>query len=385
MQIVNSPSSTRVLFLCTGVGRIGRGIETFFSDAFFGLKDDPSLDLTLVIGAGSPAPHQIRACSLSRTGFLAAAVAKLVHRNSYTVEQLSSLPSIACIIRGLRPHVVFSSEANLGMRLTKLRKLIGVPFRYIYSNGAPMRGPFPWTDFVHQVTPLYRDLAIKDGDAPFRHILLPYGFTLSSQPPNRALSRRHTARQALGLPDSRPIILSVGWISRFHKRMDYVISEVAKLPKPRPLLVLLGHIDSDSEDVIEYARQVLGPSGVLIRSVPPDDVSLWYQAADVFVLGSLSEGFGRVYVEALAFGLPVFCHDYPVGRYVNGDHAIYGDFSKPGSLANLLSTHHHLFLEDSNVDCERWNYVRNTFSWSALAPSYREMFASVREAPLRGN
>lgn len=343
MHLVKQHSPTRVLFLCTGVGRIGRGIETFFSNAFIGLKDTPSLDLTLVIGSGTPAPHQIRAFSLSRTGFLAAALAKLVHRNPYTVEQLSSLPSIACIIRRLRPHVVFSSEANLGMRLTKVRKLIGVPFRYIYSNGAPMRGPFPWADYVHQVTPLYRDLAIEDGDAPFRHILLPYGFTLSPQPPNRSLARRRSARKGLGLPESRPIILSVGWISRSHKRMDYVISEVAKLPEPRPLLVLLGHIDCGSEDVITYARQVLGASGVLIRSVPPSDVSRWYQAADVFVLGSLSEGFGRVYVEALSLGLPVFCHDYPVGHYVNGHHAVYGDFSKPGSLTHLLSTHQHLF------------------------------------------
>ena len=109
----------------------------------------------------------------------------------------------------------------------------------------------------------------------------------------------------------------------------------------------------------------------------------WYAAADVFVLGSLAEGFGRVYVEALGAGVPVFCHDFPVGRFVNGPEAVYGDFTRPGVLAALLSERGDLFGEDAEADRRRWGYARDTFGWEALAPRYREMFQSAATGPKR--
>jgi glycosyltransferase involved in cell wall biosynthesis len=112
-------------------------------------------------------------------------------------------------------------------------------------------------------------------------------------------------------------------------------------------------------------------------------VPKWYAAADVFVLGSLAEGFGRVYIEALGAGVPVFCHDYPVSRFVNGVHAVYGDFSAPGGLASLLTERAYLFGEDVEGDRRRWAYARGTFSWHALAPKYRAMFRAAADGPLR--
>lgn len=378
-----SNSRTRVLMLCTGVGRLGRGIETFFADAFAGLKDDPGLDVTLIIGDGTPGPQQERALSLSRTGALATMLGRVSGRGGYAVEQMTSLPSVLAKIRRLKPDVVFSSEANLAMRLMTLRSLTGTPYRFMYSNGAPMRGPFPWADYVHQVTPTYRDLAVADGDDAFRHPLVPYGFTVPDAVPDRSVGRRRAARLALGLPEKRPVILSVGWIARRHKRMDYVADEVAKLPQPRPLLAMIGAMDEGSEEVVAEAREKLGPEGVVARSVPPEEVPTWYAAADVFVLGSLAEGFGRVYVEALGAGVPVFCHDFPVGRFVNGAEAVFGDFSQPGALAALLAERADLFAEDPAADRRRWAYARDSFGWPALAPKYREMFRAAADGPRR--
>ena len=369
--------------LCTGVGRLGRGIETFFADAFAGLRDDPGLDVTLVIGDGKAAPGQEKAVSLSRTGPMAGAIGRVLGRDGYAVEQITSIPSILSKIRRLRPQVVFSSEANLAMRLMKLRRFTGVPYRFLYSNGAPMRGPFPWADYVHQVTPAYRDYAIEDGDDAFRHILVPYGFSFSTEAPDRSMERRRAARRSLGLEENRSVVLTVGWIARRHKRMDYVASELARLPEPRPLLAMVGAMDEDSADLIGEAREKLGPEGVVACSVSPSEVQAWYAAADVFVLGSLAEGFGRVYVEALGAGLPVLCHDYPVGRFVNADQAIYGDFSKIGELAKLLITRSDLFVEDADAVRRRWTYARNTFAWQALGPKYCAMFQLAARGPLR--
>lgn len=371
--------------LCTGVGRLGRGIETFFAEAFASLSGDPSLDVTLVIGAGRPGPRQQRAVSLSRTSRLAAAIGRALERDPYAVEQMTSIPSVISKIRSLQPQVVFSSEANLAMRLVKLRRFTGVSYRFIYSNGAPMRGPFAWADYVHQVTPTYRDLAIADGDDASRHILVPYGFTVPETAPDRSIERRRAARRALGLPEDRPLVLSVGWIARRHKRMDYVANEIARLAAPRPLLAIIGAIDNDSAEVIAEARQKLGSEGFVARSVEPSEVPDWYAAADVFVLGSLAEGFGRVFIEALAAGVPIFCHDFPVSRFVNGPEAVYGDLSRPGGLAELLADRADLFSEDPVGDRRRWAYARETFGWPAVAPLYCQMFREAAAGPLRGS
>lgn len=364
-------ATTRVLMLCSGVGRENRGIETFFADAFAGLKGTPGLDLTLGIGAGIVGPGQERIASLSRFSSLSKTLGRLVGRDGYTIEQLSSIPSVLAKIRRFKPHVVFTSEANLAMRL---RAVGGVPYRLMFSNGAPMRGPFPWADYVHQVTPTYRKLAIADGDSPSRHILVPYGFSIPKAAPDRSMDRRRAARRILGLPEKRTIALTVGWIARRHKRMDYVIDELAKLPGPRPLLAMIGAMDESSPEVVAEGREKLGAEGIVARSVPPGEVPTWYAAADVFVLGSLAEGFGRVYIEALSLGVPVFSHDFPVGRFVNGAEAVYGNFAQAGALAGLMADRLDLFAEDPAGDQRRWEYARDNFGWQALAPRYREMF-----------
>ena len=132
------------------------------------------------------------------------------------------------------------------------------------------------------------------------------------------MAARRALRERLALPADRPVVLSVGWISRAHKRMDYVVEEVARLPAPRPFLMLLGAMDRSSDEIIRLAHERLGPDGFAARSVPYHEVAHYYAAADCFVLASLSEGFGRVFLEALAHGLPVIAHEHPVMRYVLG-------------------------------------------------------------------
>ena len=79
----------------------------------------------------------------------------------------------------------------------------------------------------------------------------------------------------------------------------------------------------------------------------------------------------------------MFCHDYPVGRFVNGLEAVYGDFSQSGVLAALLAERHDLFGENALADRRRWGYAKNTFGWAALAPKYREMFHAAADGPRR--
>lgn len=376
----------RVLFSCTGVGILNRGIESFFREAFDGLKGAEGIDAMLVKGAGSReqgarSGEQVVWC-LARTGWPAQLIGRITGRSAYAVEQWSSFPGVVRAIRKFRPQVIFYSDANLGFLLRRFRRQIGVPFRLLFSNGGPCHPPFDRHDFVHQVAPLYRQEALQAGEPPEKHFLVPYGIHVPIAPISDPVAKR-ALRGRLGLPLDRQVVLSVGWIARQHKRMDFVIEEVARLPEPRPFLQLLGAIDENSQEIIDLGNRLLGPQNFAARSVPYEEVAGYYRAADVFVLASLAEGFGRVYLEALMHGLPTIGHKHPVIGYVLGDAGLLADFSVPGNLMAVLAhTLGDATLSTNEAGRRRWESVRSRFDWEVLRPQYVDMFRACAKAPM---
>jgi len=163
--------------------------------------------------------------------------------------------------------------------------------------------------------------------------------------------------------------------------MDYVIREVSQMPQPRPYLVLLGAMDEQSPPIIQLARELLGDENCAVRSVPYEKVSDYYDAADVFTLASVKEGFGRVYLEALMHGLPCAVDQYPVMKWVLGEEGTFGDLRQAGVLGGLLG---QLLSEPptSEAMTRRREMVRQRFGWEALAPAYFEMFRKVAAGPM---
>jgi len=362
----------KVLFSCTGVGHFNRGIESFFREAFDGLKNSQGLEAKLIKGGGAPEKDEWVVNILPRTGRFAEGIGKIASRNGYVVEQWSSFPSIAIKIRQWRPQVIFYSDSNLGFLLHRFRQAIGVPYRLLFSNGGPCAPPFGRTDYVHQVAPQYLDEAISFGEPAAKHFLVPYGIG-AGDAPQYDIERKNRLKRQLQLPLDRPVILSVGWISRHHKRMDYVIEEVSRLPPPVPYLQLLGAMDQSSNEIIALGNRLLGADGFGVASVPYEKVSSYYNAADIFVLASLNEGFGRVYLEALLHGLPVIAHDFAVAKFVLGGEGYLADLSQSGGLANAI--HAGLSQKNDAISAmRRWKSVRDRFSWQVLAAQYLGMF-----------
>lgn len=368
----------RVLFTCSGVGILNRGIESFFRDAFDGLHGMQGVEMLLLKGAGQPQTDEHVLWTLPRTGRLATLLGRLARRNAYVAEQWSTFLPVASQIRRFRPNVVFYSDANLGFLLYWFRKYIGVPYKLLFSNGGPCHPPFVRTDFVHQVAPLYYDEAIAAGEPSEKHFLVPYGINVPLEPPCVSGDAKKAVRKRLELPLERPIVLSVGWIARQHKRMDYVIEEFTRLPAPRPYLQLLGAMDESSAEIVELGNRLLGAENFSARTVPYAEVSDYYRAADCFVLASLQEGFGRVYLEAQMHGLPVIAHRHPVMEYVLGEHGILADLRQAGTLSRELT----VLLQRPNSEataCKRWSSVRGRFGWDSLRSNYREMFVRCAE------
>ena len=118
-QATQSPP-LNVWLVCTGVGIMNRGIESFFRECFDGLHPHAAANnvrLRLIKGSGPETQDEHRAWCLPRTSKLATFLGKITHRNGYVIEQISSIWPIEQFIRQERPDVILYSDINLIMRL----------------------------------------------------------------------------------------------------------------------------------------------------------------------------------------------------------------------------------------------------------------------------
>jgi glycosyltransferase involved in cell wall biosynthesis len=367
---------TRVFFVCSGLGHVHRGYETFMRECYAALKHEPGLDLWLFKGAGPGDKREIPLLHLPRAGFGARFIGELTNRGAYTVEQVSLTASLIPYIVRERPDLIYYCDISIGKLLYYWRKLSGARYRLLLHNGGPHPAPYQWADHVHQLTPGEANRAVAAGFAPERQTLLPCGFRFGQVPMPAVEEEKAARRRELGLPLDRKVVLSVGALNRGHKRMDYLISEVAAMGEDRPFLVMLGEVESETPAVRATADLLLGPDGYMMRTVQRDAMDKYYRAADVFALASLVEAFGLVYVEAMSHGLPCIAHDYPVSRFVFGDDGLLADLRLSGKLTEQL----RLALGQADTAegrIQRHTAVSHRFDWSALAPRYVAMMQLV--------
>jgi glycosyltransferase involved in cell wall biosynthesis len=131
--------------------------------------------------------------------------------------------------------------------------------------------------------------------------LIPNGVDLARfKPENRVAARR-----ALGLPEEGPLFLYAGRLS-VEKSLPAFVSvwgkTVQALSSPAALVIV-------GEGIEEPAiRAAVSRAGVerQVHFRPPDErIEAYYQAADVFVLPSVSEGLSNALLEAMASGTAI--------------------------------------------------------------------------------
>ena len=116
-------------------------------------------------------------------------------------------------------------------------------------------------------------------------------------------------RSELGIPANAPLALTVGRLTE-QKGLTHLLEAMAlvlrRLPEAR--LLVVGDAQDGRE---EYKQRLLSlhqslslGDRVIFTGVRPDVPSLM-QAADLFTMASLWEGFGLVFLEAMAAGKPV--------------------------------------------------------------------------------
>ncbi len=361
-----------VFIVCTGLGHINRGYESFTRECFDALKDTNQFDLYLIKGGGKSFKNEIVIPNLPRRKKAALFLAGLFSADTYTIEQITFCIALLPQIILKRPAVIYYSDFTLGTYLWHLRKHLKFKYKLLFSNGAPNGPPFKTEDHVQQLLPVYLKQAIQQGAAASMQTLLPYGFNNNIEERLVAIHQKEIVRKQLGFSSSQKIILSVGAVNKHHKRMHYLIEEVAKLDTDF-YLIILGQFEAETAELISLATKKLS-GRFTIKSVPMEKVKDYYVAADYFVLASLNEGFGRVLVEALSYGLPCIVHDYINAREVLGEYGDYINMQVEGELAQTLLTFKQKFDQEKLIKA-----AYQMYSWDILKEEYLDMITKIAD------
>lgn len=118
---------------------------------------------------------------------------------------------------------------------------------------------------------------------------------------------KRLARQQLGLPVDRPILLFVGRLDPF-KGPDQLLRAAAMMQKDALVVIVGGRLsaDKDLQELQGLAHTLDIEQRVhFVGSQSRKDMPLFYSAADVTVVPSYHETFGLAAVESLACGTPV--------------------------------------------------------------------------------
>ncbi|MGQ4892553.1 MAG: glycosyltransferase [Candidatus Njordarchaeia archaeon] len=200
------------------------------------------------------------------------------------------------------------------------------------------------------------------GDHVSHKIMLTYNGFSSEQfyPMNQELCRKQ-----LGLPLEKKILLNVSnlYPVKGHRHLIEAIKNVTTV-KENIMLIIVGDgpLRKDLENQIKKLN--LKNYVKLVGAKPHSEIPLWMNAADLFVLSSLSEGNPTVMFEALGVGLPF------VGTAVGGvpevitseDYGLLCPPKEPKYLAEKI-----LIALEKEWDRDKIRKYAGQFTWENIA------------------
>lgn len=183
-------------------------------------------------------------------------------------------------------------------------------------------------------------------------------------------------KNKLGLPRDKKIILNVGNLYDLVKGHKYLIEAMSEIVKYRKdvlcIIVGSGKLKKKLENQIKSAG--LHDYVKLVGGKPHDEIPIWMNACDVFVLPSLRESFGVVQIEAMACGKPV------VATYNGGSEEIimsedYGLLCEPAKPDELAT---NILLALDRV----WNHNKikkyaKQFTWANVIKGVLEIYSKI--------
>ena len=379
MNVKNSaaePPRIKLALLSCGLGNVYRGFEVSTGRWFDALSKETSLDVRLFAGGNYPGATTI--WNIHRDSLFAGKLNFWPHlwmrrrwEISYGIEQITYALSFLPELLAWRPDVVWLKEAPLAHILAAYRSIFNLKFKIIFANGGAFKPqtyqPF---DYIQHLVPESIDMALESGLTTDKMRLLCNTVPVPDPPADRGALRR-----SLGYCDSDWVILCVAAFNRHHKRIDYLIEEVAAMNDPHVRLLLCGHPEPETALLKVFAQEKLG-SAVQWITLPGDQMGSALYAADIFVLPSLDECLGGASIEAAMAALPVISHPHSGARFVLQDEYWMSDLSQCGNLTERLR-----WFRNNSVDPQKLRSLQHrildTFDERAMCDEFCDMVQGV--------
>jgi len=176
-------------------------------------------------------------------------------------------------------------------------------------------------------------------------IVIPPGINLEKFYPSK---KDINLLKELNIPNNCKIILTVCRLS-FEKNIETLIKAFKKISKENLFLIIVGK--GDQKRYLEKLVKKLNLSKKVIFTGERKDIERFYSIADLFVLPSTYEGFGLVYLEAMASGVPCIAlkPDYPniiIGSSEVIDDGVTGLLADPYSIDSLVEKMVRILSDD---------------------------------------
>ena len=142
-----------VFLVCTGLGHVNRGYESFARECFEQLVQNDSFSLLLLKGGGKANNNEKVIWNIPRNSKISLWIHKIVRNNAYILEQGTFFIGMLAALFKFKPDVIYYSDFQLGTYLWHLRKFLRFKYKLLFSNGAPNGPPFTRMDHVQQLPP----------------------------------------------------------------------------------------------------------------------------------------------------------------------------------------------------------------------------------------
>jgi glycosyltransferase involved in cell wall biosynthesis len=183
---------------------------------------------------------------------------------------------------------------------------------------------------------------------------------------------KYTCKNRLGIPQNKKIILSVGALEPV-KGHIYLIDTMYELIKKRKdiLCIIIGDgaLKTTLQKRIDDLR--LTSYIILIGSKPHQEIPVWINSSDLFVLPSLSEGNPTVMFECLGCGKPF------IGTNIGGIPEIIN--SK--NYGFLVPTKNSQKLQEAILNCLNIKWDKKTilkygkqFTWATISEQIKNIY-----------
>lgn len=275
-----------------------------------------------------------------------------------------------------KPNLVIATHLNFTPAAYWLKKIAGIPYWGVAHGveawnieNPSLKTALQQADRILAVSSYTREILIAEQNLePTKVSILPNTvdvsrFQIAPKPPH--LLKRY------GLKPEQPIILTVARLdnserSKGYEQILHALPQIrTSIPNVHYLLVGKGSDRSRIEQLITKLN--LADCVTLAGFVPDEELAEHYNLCDVFAMPSKNEGFGIVYLEALACGKPTLGGkiDGAVDALCHGELGVLVDPDNVGEIATNLSqilqgTHPHSILSQPEILRQR---VRDTFGY----------------------